>query len=307
MTRLTMWRALIAAFALTITGASLNSFAQSAPGQLEDLDGTLLSNNLLLPSPLQVPLPLRLASPTVLGNNPLGSNPPSAITSSTPLPSSLPLESTPETAASVRSSNTQAVSSNTAVDLKAPAAASTIKPSNSNTKPATTSKPATSSSTKPTSKPIAAKPKPKVVAVKPKRTTSSSTSSRTSSTSSRRTGPSFFLKSTAYNSSVSQTDSTPRVTATGARTRFGVIALSRDMLRSIPYGSQVTLEDMGVLGSGSGRGRFNSMLRGVVFIVEDTMNVRISRTVDVWFHSRSTALRWGKRQVKLTILRYGRR
>lgn len=295
MTRLTMWRVLIAAFALTITGASLNSFAQSAPGQLEDLDGTLLSNNLLLPSPLQVPLPLRLASPTVLGNNP-----PSAITSSTPLPSSLPLESTPETALSVRSNNTQAVSSNTAVDLKAPAAASTIKPSNSNTKPATTSKPATSSSTKPTSKPIAAKPKPKVVAVKPKRTTSSSTSSR-------RTGPSFFLKSTAYNSSVSQTDSTPRVTATGARTRFGVIALSRDMLRSIPYGSQVTLEDMGVLGSGSGRGRFNSMLRGVVFIVEDTMNVRISRTVDVWFHSRSTALRWGKRQVKLTILRYGRR
>lgn len=97
------------------------------------------------------------------------------------------------------------------------------------------------------------------------------------------------------------------MTATGARTRFGVIALSRDMLRSIPYGSQVTLEDMGVLGSGSGRGRFNSMLRGVVFIVEDTMNIRISRTVDVWFHSRSTALRWGKRQVKLTILRYGRR
>jgi 3D (Asp-Asp-Asp) domain-containing protein len=115
------------------------------------------------------------------------------------------------------------------------------------------------------------------------------------------------LKSTGYNSSVSQTDSTPRVTATGARTRFGVIALSRDMLRSIPYGSQVSLEDMGALGSGAGRGRFNSMLRGVVFIVEDTMNARISRTVDVWFHSRSTALRWGKRQVKLTILRYGRR
>lgn len=79
------------------------------------------------------------------------------------------------------------------------------------------------------------------------------------------------------------------------------------MLRSIPYGSQVRLEDMGALGSGAGRGRFNSMLQGVVFIVEDTMNTRISRTVDVWFHSRSMAMRWGKRQVKLTILRYGRR
>ena len=97
------------------------------------------------------------------------------------------------------------------------------------------------------------------------------------------------------------------MTATGARTRFGVIALSRDMLRSIPYGSQVRLEDMGALGSGAGRGRFNSMLAGVVFIVEDTMHPRMSRTVDVWFHSRSTAMRWGKRQVKLTILRFGRR
>jgi 3D (Asp-Asp-Asp) domain-containing protein len=290
MTRPNFWRVLITVYTLTIMGASWNSLAQSAPGQTEDLDGTLLSNNLALPAPLQVPLPLRFEALSVLG-----SNPPSAITSSTPLPSSLP--DTPSGTVSARTvpapSSTAQTSianstSNSVVTAKTPSVSS--KP-----KPASVTKPLAKPALKPAPKPVV-KQKTILAKVKPR-----------VSTLSRRAGPSYFLKSTGYNSSVSQTDSSPRVTATGTRTRFGVIALSRDMLRTIPYGSQVTLEDMGALGSGAGRGRFNSMLRGVVFIVEDTMNKRISRTVDVWFHSRSTAMRWGKRQVKLTILRYGRR
>jgi 3D (Asp-Asp-Asp) domain-containing protein len=282
MTRQKFWRVLIPVITLTIMGASWNSLAQSVPGQIEDLDGTLLSNNLALPSPLQVPLPLRFEALSVLGGNP-----PSAITSSTPLPSSLP-DTTPQTLSTKTASTTIQRSSSTVSAVKTPSVSNSPKPK-------IAAKPAAKPAPKPTLKAVT-KPKAKLV----------NTTSRVS-TSSRRAGPSYFLKSTAYNSSVSQTDSTPRVTATGARTRFGVIALSRDMLRSIPYGSQVTLEDMGALGSGAGRGRFNSTLRGVVFIVEDTMNKRITRTVDVWFHSRTTALRWGKRQVKLTILRYGRR
>lgn len=122
----------------------------------------------------------------------------------------------------------------------------------------------------------------------------------------RRSGPSYMLKSTAYNSHVSQTDRTPFITATGARTRFGVIALSRDMLRSVPYGSLVRIEDLGAWGSGRGRGTYNRMLSGVVFQVEDTMHPRKMRTVDVWFYSRSQALQWGARQVKLTMIRRGR-
>lgn len=289
MTRTRFWRVLIAVSTLTIMGASWNSLAQSATGPIEDLDGTLLSNNLALPAPLQVPLPLRFESLSVLGGNP-----PSAITSSAPLPSSLPEK--PSATVSTRTITTQST---------AP-----ISPSSSlatNKPPSVSSKPKPASSPKPLAKPVlkpTAKPAPKPV-VKQK-TTPAKVKPRVS-TFSRRAGPSYFLKSTGYNSSVNQTDSSPRVTATGARTRFGVIALSRDMLRSIPYGSQVRLEDMGALGSGFGRGRFNSMLQGVVFIVEDTMHPRMSRTVDVWFHSRSTAMRWGKRQVKLTILRYGRR
>ncbi len=290
MTRQNFWRVLITVTTLTIMGASWNSLAQSAPGQIEDLDGTLLSNNLALPAPLQVPLPLRFEALSVLGGNP-----PSAITSSTPLPSSLP--DTPSSAVTTRTVPAQSSTAQSGTATSTSSSLGTIKA------PTASSNPKLASVTKPLAKP-AVKPAPKPV-VKQK-TTVAKAKPRVS-TLSRRAGPSYFLKSTAYNSSVSQTDSSPRVTATGARTRFGVIALSRDMLRSIPYGSQVSLEDMGALGSGAGRGRFNSMLRGVVFIVEDTMNTRISRTVDVWFHSRSTALRWGKRQVKLTILRYGRR
>lgn len=288
MTRQNFWRVLITVLTLTIMIAGWNSLAQSAPGQIEDLDGTLLSNNLALPAPLQVPLPLRFEALSVLGVNP-----PSAITSSTPLPSSLP-DNAPAAVSTRTSSSTAPSGNSSGTSAAKPSSASSSKASTSSSKPSTTSaaKPSTAA-------------KPKAVA-KPKAKPRITTSSRVSTLSSRK-GPSYFLKSTAYNSSVSQTDSSPRVTATGARTRFGVIALSRDMLRSIPYGSQVTLEDMGSLGSGAGRGRFNSMLRGIVFIVEDTMNTRISRTVDVWFHSRSMAMRWGKRQVKLTILRYGRR
>ncbi len=288
MTRQNFWRALFTVLTLTIMGASWNSLAQSAPGQIEDLDGTLLSNNLALPDPLQVPLPLRFQALSVLGGNP-----PSAITSSAPLPSSLPDKpSGTVTTRTVTIQNTAPVSpSGSLATTKTPSVSSTPKPA---------------SSIKPLAKPVlkpAVKPALKSA---PKPIVKQKTKPRVSA-SSRRTGPSYFLKSTAYNSSVSQTDSSPRVTATGARTRFGVIALSPDMLGSIPYGSQVTLEDMGALGSGAGRGRYNSMLQGVVFVVEDTMNSRISRTVDIWFYSRSMAMRWGKRQVKLTILRYGRR
>lgn len=122
----------------------------------------------------------------------------------------------------------------------------------------------------------------------------------------QRAGPSYMLKSTAYNSLTNQTDRTPFITATGARTRFGVIALSRDMLRTVPYGSLVRIEDWGSWNSGRGRGLYNRMLSKVLFQVEDTMHPRKVRTVDVWFYSRSQALQWGARQVKLTIIRRGR-
>ncbi len=99
------------------------------------------------------------------------------------------------------------------------------------------------------------------------------------------------VKATAYSSDVGQTDSSPFITATGSRVRPGVIALSRDLLRTFPYGSRVTLQDSA------------GILTGRVFIVEDTMNVRMANTVDIWMGSRAQAYQWGSRTVRITALR----
>ncbi|PYE54894.1 3D (Asp-Asp-Asp) domain-containing protein [Deinococcus yavapaiensis KR-236] len=109
------------------------------------------------------------------------------------------------------------------------------------------------------------------------------------------TGRSTVVRATAYNSLANQTDSTPFVTATGTRTRFGVIALSRDLLRLFPYGTRVRLEDLS--------GQYSNMLRNQIFIVEDTMHPRKANTIDVWMSSRSQALQWGARTVRITALR----
>jgi len=120
--------------------------------------------------------------------------------------------------------------------------------------------------------------------------------------------PSFVLRATGYNSLASQTDSTPFVTATGARTRFGVVAVSRDLLGdSIPYGSLIRLKDMGSYYTGRGAGAFQHLLDSQgLFIVEDTMHARKSQQVDVWFPEYSTAIGWGVRRVEVEVVRYGR-
>ena len=117
---------------------------------------------------------------------------------------------------------------------------------------------------------------------------------RASSSALRSTGRSATVHSTAYNSTPGQTDSTPFITATGTRVRSGVVALSRDLLGRFPYGTRLTIEDLS--------GRYSSYLRGRVFIVEDTMNVRIGNTVDLWMGSRREAMSWGNRSIRITAV-----
>ncbi len=118
----------------------------------------------------------------------------------------------------------------------------------------------------------------------------------------------FSLKATGYNSLASQTDSTPFITATGARTKFGVIAVSRDLLsEDIPYGSLVRIKDLGNYYNGRGAGKFQSVLdKQELFIVEDTMHKRKKQQIDVWFPRKTDALNWGVRQVEIEVVRYGR-
>ena len=126
----------------------------------------------------------------------------------------------------------------------------------------------------------------------------------------KKSKPIFFsslrVRSTAYNSTPNQTDSSPFYTSTGARTRYGIIALSRDLLRRFPYGSRVRLEDSGAWSNGRGYGKYNAMLKDTVFVVEDTMHPRKNGTVDVWLPARRQALQWGVRRLKMQIMQIGR-
>lgn len=119
--------------------------------------------------------------------------------------------------------------------------------------------------------------------------------------------PSFTLRATGYNSLVAQTDSTPHITATGTRTRPGIVAVSRDLLASsLPYGSLVRLTDMGTYPYGYAPGYYQDVLdRQGLFVVEDTMHARKRQQIDVWFEDYRSAVRWGVRQVGVEVVRYG--
>lgn len=120
--------------------------------------------------------------------------------------------------------------------------------------------------------------------------------------------PTLTLRATAYNSLPNQTDAQPHITATGAKTHFGIIAVSRDLLRgAIPYGSLVRLRDLGSYYHGRGVGKFQALLdQQGLFIVEDTMHPRKTQQLDVWFEYHSEAISWGLRKIEVEVVRHGR-
>lgn len=119
--------------------------------------------------------------------------------------------------------------------------------------------------------------------------------------------PTLRLRATGYNSHVAQTNGSPHVTATGTRTRFGVLAASRDLLHDeLPYGSLVRIRDLGGYRGGGGEGHFQQVLDAQdIFVVEDTMHPRKREQVDVWFGDHASAVNWGVRAVEVEVIRYG--
>ncbi len=115
----------------------------------------------------------------------------------------------------------------------------------------------------------------------------------------------LVLEATAYTSSPRETDSTPFVTATGMRTALGVIAVSRDLLKTLPYGTKVRLRDLGSV-YGRGRGRFDDLFQGRVFVVADTMHPRMRKKLDVWLPDRALALQFGWRLLEVEVVAYPR-
>ncbi len=95
---------------------------------------------------------------------------------------------------------------------------------------------------------------------------------------------------TGYSSSVIETDDTPYITAANTRTRMGVVALSRDLLKRYTPNAPFSFGDrIFILGLGE-------------FTVEDSMHHRWKQRMDIWFPSRREAFRFGKKNLYITKL-----
>lgn len=97
--------------------------------------------------------------------------------------------------------------------------------------------------------------------------------------------PNALVTVTAYNADPAQTDSDPDITASMRRVKPGTIAVSRDLFdRGWVFGRKVRLEGIGI------------------YEINDLMAARHSRAVDIFIHSNSQALAFGKRRIKAALL-----
>lgn len=87
---------------------------------------------------------------------------------------------------------------------------------------------------------------------------------------------------TAYSSQVDQTDSTPFITASGARVRDGIVAANW-----LPLGTKV---------------RIPALFGSKIFIVEDRMAKKNDGKLDIWFASTSAALHFGVQHAQIEVL-----
>lgn len=93
-------------------------------------------------------------------------------------------------------------------------------------------------------------------------------------------GTRFKVASTGYAPSPYQTDTTPCITASGVRVRRGTVAANW-----LPFGTLLEIN-------------------GEIFMVEDRMNPRYGKAIDIFFPSTSEALEFGKQDIEMVIVGY---
>jgi 3D (Asp-Asp-Asp) domain-containing protein len=92
----------------------------------------------------------------------------------------------------------------------------------------------------------------------------------------------FTVRITAYTSASEETDDTPFITASGRRTRDGIVASN-----FLPMYTRI---------------RIPSLFGDKIFVVEDRMHPRMKNVVDVWMEGKSEALKFGWKNAKIEIL-----
>ena len=96
-------------------------------------------------------------------------------------------------------------------------------------------------------------------------------------------GPAYTMQvsATAYNSLPGQTDDTPFTTASGTRTRHGVIAAN-----FLPIGTRIKIPEL---------------YGDQVFMVEDRMNPRYWEKIDIWMESYQEAIAFGHQSLTIEV------
>ena len=93
-----------------------------------------------------------------------------------------------------------------------------------------------------------------------------------------------------YNSEVGQTDASPFIMANGNHVRWGAVAANIIDAngRNIPFGTVIKIP---------------SLYGDQLFVVEDRLNKRYTRNVDIWFANKADALKLGRRTVVVEVIR----
>jgi len=108
------------------------------------------------------------------------------------------------------------------------------------------------------------------------------TSPASGTTAQKVTYRTYTVQVSGYNSEVAQTDDNPFITASGTHVRDGVVASNM-----FPFGTILKIP---------------SLYGDKIFVVEDRMNSRYTRNVDIWFASHADALKLGRRTVQIEVL-----
>ena len=88
---------------------------------------------------------------------------------------------------------------------------------------------------------------------------------------------------TAYTPTYRECDNDPHITSSMKKVRFGFVALSRDLEQK-----------MGL--------RFGDVIL-IPFEFQDRMNARYKNRIDIFMHSQKSAIKFGKRKMKVFVVR----
>ena len=93
----------------------------------------------------------------------------------------------------------------------------------------------------------------------------------------------LYTTATAYSSTKDQTDSTPFISASGRRVYDGMVAAN-----FLKFGTKIKMPQI---------------FGNKIFTVHDRMNKKYSNRIDIWFPTREQALDFGKKKIKIVIVR----